>query len=48
MKGWFGKGYQTMISSFDNFFVVPICAEFQAEQVAEGPDEEEIPNLNLV
>ena len=37
-----------MISSFHNFLVVPTCAEIQAEQVAEVPDEEEIPNLNLV
>ena len=37
-----------MISSFHNFFVVPTCAEIQAEQGAKVPDEEEIPNLNLV
>ena len=37
-----------MISFFHNFFVVPTWAEIQAEQVGEGPDEEEIPNLNLV
>ena len=37
-----------MISSFYHFFVLPTWAEVQAEQVAEVPDEEEIPNLNLV
>ena len=36
-----------MISSFHNFFVVPTWAEIQAEHIAEGPDEEEIPYLDL-
>ena len=36
-----------MISDIDLILSQPTWAEIQADQVAEVPDEEEIPNLNL-